>query len=241
MRIHRSRGHYWSCTEFANWIRRTFGGLEKPRAATMGEWQQYHTDAKAKNAFVDWLCGRGLNGLQDILCFPFDVFNTMRIYIVNRFVDRTHLLPTRLTPGEYYDVDTKLFHAMFEALVDFIEIEKAWMEVVFNDEMWRERKYPWWHRYRLLRWTRQRRCPEAGLAYLAWEMSLTGPDQKQADAAAEQLALYNWWKFLRPTRGDPYDIEGMTFEQRMKVEAQYDQEDEEMLIRLIKIRRSLWT
>ena len=93
----------------------------------------------------------------------------------------------------------------------------------------------------------------------------------QAIAAKELLELYNWWKFDRPSRPDPMDESGWTaycemrrekgidfldFEDKtpeeaalskaaldksQEIENQYDQEDEEMLIRLIKIRRSLWT
>lgn len=93
----------------------------------------------------------------------------------------------------------------------------------------------------------------------------------QAIAAKELLELYNWWKFDRPSRPDPMDESGWTdycemrraaghdfldFEDKtpeeasqsraalvrsQEIEDQHDKEDEEMLIRLIKIRRSLWT
>lgn len=93
----------------------------------------------------------------------------------------------------------------------------------------------------------------------------------QAIAAKEILELYLWWKFDRPKRPDPHDAggwtaicanrrlefgdsldwEGETAEQRAearraldltnKIEEQYEAEDEAMMIRLIKIRRALWT
>jgi hypothetical protein len=93
----------------------------------------------------------------------------------------------------------------------------------------------------------------------------------QAIAAKELLELYNWWKFDRPSRPDPMEESGWTaycemrrkngtdfldfndktpeeaalskaaLDRSQELENQYDQEDEEMLIRLIKIRRSLWT
>jgi hypothetical protein len=91
----------------------------------------------------------------------------------------------------------------------------------------------------------------------------------QAIAAKEIYDLYNWWKYVRPARPDPHDAGGWTEvcarrreqfgnvldcwgdetpEQREEVrraldliEEQYDKEDEDMMIRLIKIRRSLWT
>jgi len=92
----------------------------------------------------------------------------------------------------------------------------------------------------------------------------------QAVSAQEILDLYTWWTVTRPARPDPYDASGWTAvcerAREMnggkfawntpkelkkendrarklldKIEAEYEAEDEEMMIRLIKIRRSLWT
>lgn len=91
----------------------------------------------------------------------------------------------------------------------------------------------------------------------------------QAESALEILDLYVWWKFIRPLRQDPMDESGYTaYFERNRLEdggvwemiekddkdewkkysdkcheleeAQY-KEDEDMMIRLIKVRRSLWT
>lgn len=92
---------------------------------------------------------------------------------------------------------------------------------------------------------------------------------RQAASAQEQKDLYIWWTQTRPNRGDPWVISGAaaayeqqldtddflgekdTSEQRRakrlarerldELERQYDQEDEDMMIRLIKIRKHLWT
>lgn len=93
----------------------------------------------------------------------------------------------------------------------------------------------------------------------------------QARSAREILELYTWWKEVYPNRPDPMDASGWTDycekqrelsednifwdeetdndrEKTQKllntcsdIEERYHKEDEEMLIRLIKIRRSLWT
>lgn len=92
----------------------------------------------------------------------------------------------------------------------------------------------------------------------------------QATNAQELLDLYHWWKVIRPARPDPYDASGWTAlcesnrkEQKTlfweentegerevsskildllhEIEEQYDQEDEDMMIRVIKIRRGMWT
>jgi hypothetical protein len=93
----------------------------------------------------------------------------------------------------------------------------------------------------------------------------------QAKNAKEIFELYNWWTVVRPARPDAYDASGWSAicerrrekygssldwdsdseEERAevrksldlsnKLEEEYEQEDEDMLIRLVKIRRSLWT
>jgi len=91
----------------------------------------------------------------------------------------------------------------------------------------------------------------------------------QAEAAKEIEILYKWWKYERPARPDPYDVSGWhdicerrrkrspdeifpedetkqekneskkALDKLHKLERQYEKQDEEMMIRLIKIRESL--
>ena len=93
----------------------------------------------------------------------------------------------------------------------------------------------------------------------------------QAIAAREQYELYNWWMNIRPNRPDPYvssgwselldarrcrgirtfsdhlltieekNYESMTHQKLKELEEQYEQEDNDMLTKLISIRRTLWT
>jgi hypothetical protein len=54
---------------------------------------------------------------------------------------------------------------------------------------------------------------------------------RHGEMATECLALYWWWTEIRPRRGEEYfDMEDV-----------YDAKDDEMLARLVKIRRWLWT
>lgn len=98
-----------------------------------------------------------------------------------------------------------------------------------------------------------------------------GKPTPQAEKAQEILALYKWWTEVYPNRPDPHDASGWsaycdskrelnegrlfgskdtpelkklsnkTLKLLRKIEADYEKEDEQMLIRLIKIRNSLWT
>jgi hypothetical protein len=91
----------------------------------------------------------------------------------------------------------------------------------------------------------------------------------QAETAREVKEIYDWWKFTRPARPDAYDVSGWSdlceekradggnmfdrgdadYQERSrksleivrKIEQEYEDEDEQMLIRVIKRRRGLWT
>lgn len=92
---------------------------------------------------------------------------------------------------------------------------------------------------------------------------------QQAIAAKEIVDLYKWWTEIRPKRPDPYDISGWSdhcddkqkrgigfleddpdedkdrtreiLDKTREIEKSYEEEDNNMLIRLIGIRKSLWT
>ena len=97
-----------------------------------------------------------------------------------------------------------------------------------------------------------------------------GKPTGQAIHAQEILALYTWWTVIRPARPDPYEVSGWTaycasierkigsrwFGKRTpdqkktsskilkvmgKIEAGYDKEDQDMMIRLIKVSARMWT
>lgn len=97
-----------------------------------------------------------------------------------------------------------------------------------------------------------------------------GKPTPQAERALEILALYEWWTEVYRNRPDPHDASGWTeycdrkreqgghfmsdakdpelrkfgdeaLKKTREIEEAYETEDEAMLIRLIKIRGSLWT
>lgn len=98
-----------------------------------------------------------------------------------------------------------------------------------------------------------------------------GKPTYQATKAKEVLELYYWWKNVHPNRPDPHEAGGWTeicnrrrdrdtlfwlgedetdeeqeetskaLKLTQEIEDSYDAEDEEMLVRLIKIRRGLWS
>lgn len=274
---------YWSCSKFADWLR----GTPALRSGTSKEWSDWKKKAKEKPVRY-WLAEEGLDYLQNFICWPAHRMNDLRFYINNRWITKSHALTSNLKRGQWNDFDDRLLHSVFDELVNFVEIELAWMQVVFSDEERKKYKTPW---YRTIFRMRSWRCPEAGLAHLDWAAGLKhdedwidkndptyGQPTFQALAAQEMYTLYNWWKNERPNRPDPHDASGWSSycdeqskeaelrgddadfsmfntdtdeidKQRKRnildichdMEKDQDEEDTAMLIRLVKVRHSLWT
>lgn len=250
--------NYWNNTKFADWIR----GTPKGEAKSFGDWKKWKNEAKLKHPIRYWLSENGLNYIQNIIYWPYEKYLSIKYYIYNRWVSKTHVLSSKLKKGSFYEFETRLLECMFNSLVDFIEIEEAWMVYCQDGKKYKVSFNPF------RRW----RCPEAGIDALNWAANLgeNGPPH-QIHTAKELLILYHWWKEVRPNRPDPYDISGsnelykkrklqgkdfLDFdsdtdeEAKERLEAankatqiqnQYDLEDEEMMIRLIKIRQGMWT
>jgi hypothetical protein len=278
------RSHYWTCSKFADWIR----GTKKLVAGTAEEWDEWTTTAQMRHSFRYWLAEEGLDYLQKVVYYVPDTLYSIKYYINNRWVTRTHSLtahPRDIKPGNWCDVGNRFLPCLFNELQDFVEVELAWSHIAWGDKEARAKYEPpfwasgWW------RW-RTWRCPQAGLDHLDWEMTLTmgddwgvekdspnyGKPTQQAIKAKEIKQLYIWWTQTYRNRPDPYEASGWTAAceaQRLanggklswnnpkdpvlkkaqdkahkllqKIEADYQKEDEAMMIRLIKVRHGLWT
>jgi hypothetical protein len=277
------RSHYWTIGSFADWLR----GTPKLKVGTSTEWQDWEDRAKAAHPIRWWIAEEGLDHLQKFVYYIPDKLNDFRYYINNRFISHSHQLTAHardIRPGDWSDVGNRFLPCLFNELVDFVEVEQAWHHCMWSDDARTKFDVPWYRKgwLRLRTW----RCPEAGLEYLRWAMTLTneefleeGEKHKaeptyQAKAAKEIIELYTWWTTTYRDRPDPYDASGWTeyceasraanggslwgslsadktpelkkmgskaLKLSQKIEKAYAKEDEEMMIRLIKIRESLWT
>lgn len=249
-----------------------FFDLEKPVALGWGEWEDWHEKTKSDRPFAYFVMETIPDKWDDVYRAVTRPFNNARDWIRYRSSDRYHIINTGLRPG-YHELDERMLHGMFSLLVDFVEVESAWMHVVFDKNQKKKYCPPWWS-FRRFRFN-SFRSVEAGLAHLKWEMTLDSErlpisdrNPGQAEMAREVWELYHWWKHIRPTRPDPDDISGWSSYCRSKttrelfgdnrdpdeekasmdmimtsrdIERAYDDEDDRMLMRLIKIRKSLWT
>ena len=281
-----SRSHYWSCSKFADWLR----GTPKLKAGTSEEWDEWERKAWGYSRIRYWLAEEGLDHLSKIVFFIPDTLHSVKYYINNRWITRSHALtasPRDIRPGSWCDVGNRFLPCLFNELQDFVEVELAWWHLAWEGKEARS-KYnaPWWA-FGWWRW-RTWRCPQAGLDNLEWQRNLrwkedeVGSDSPslgqltpQAVKAQEILDLYNWWTQVYRNRPDPMDASGWSaycdacreehgdsklggllsnnkspalkkqgdkaHKLLRKIEAQYEKEDEQMMIRLIKVRHGLWT
>lgn len=235
--------------------------IKEPVALPLGEWNKWEEDQK-KNRPIMYFCQFVVwQKIEDICGNIKRKFWYDPIYEIKyRTTHKYNVLQTGLKPA-YYDLDTRILHGLFNELVNFVECEKAWMNVVWGKKSKNRRLF------------KRFRSPELGIDYLQWEIDLNGEENKsQSEIAKEILALYKWWKEIYLTRPDPLDASGwsaycdmhyanddkifndsiepteetikigdVAFHKLHEIEDNYDKENEEMLIRLIKIRKHLWT
>jgi hypothetical protein len=191
-----------------------------------------------------------------------------------RTVSKYHIVNTQLEPG-YHEVDTRMLHASFELLVDYVEIECANMVGVADKGKLAPNSIRGWKDKHLpsIMKVKEFRSRELGIQHLQWETTLNAAElneyersPQQAAKAVQILILYTWWKDVYPNREEvPHpDRESVHFleflskkwkkknpEASAKIEAwsrsvyeqelDWDKEEEEMLIALMKIRKGLWT
>jgi len=219
--------------KFKNWFE-----MYPPVAAEMGEWDRIDKENKIKYP-IRYFLNEVLipNTWWPVSRFTSDVMSKIRY----GWYEKLYLIDTNLS-HDYHEVDERLLHGMFSLLVDFVEIEKAWMEVIFNNGY----KRPWWILNRF-------RSRILGMRYLDWEITLMDTsDKPQAESAQIIKDLYIWWVDVRPNRLDPYDLmvkwddmsedeKSHTSKQITVIEQKYYDEDTEMLNKLVGIRNSLWT
>jgi len=238
----KNRLNYWTCSKFADFVR----GEKKPYALEWAAWDEWKEEQKKKRPIRFWLSDTFLGYLQDIVYYPYDIYNEIRHYVRRRWIDKTHYLKTGLKPGHYHELDKRILHGLFNELVEFVEADLAYMSKYTKDK-----KYNF----------KNGRCIEAAYDYFDWATNLKydedwmvnpeddryGELTDQAKAVIKIKKLYEWWKDERPdrvnsfymftkeTHGDKYF---KLIDDREKL---YEQEDTNKLIELIKIRGSLWT
>lgn len=261
----------YSSSKIVGWLRKRVFKFERPYALPWGQWDVWCDETKKAHPIGYWVTEKLPTLLEKIPETLIDPTYEMTYRLRNRFVFKRHYIQTGLKAGEFYEFDTKVLNGLFTELVNYVEVEKAWMHS--REDKVKKYKMPWYYRHWLTRW-KEWRCAEAGIDHLKWEVSLKGEGgMHQSSSAIETVFLYSWWKEIYLKRKDTHDEVGLTdlmgrFETKYgdrwiwrngaldpedkalydklraaqsELEKQQDDEETEMLIRLIKIRKYLWT
>ena len=107
-----------------------------------------------------------------------------------------------LKRGEWYDVDTKMFEAMFTLLCEYVENECAHMMLMDTKKysLLTRLKHRW-----LPRNLRKPFSRKLGLEYLDWMMNVEDCHQYQVDMCQMTKNLYLWYNDEYPLLQDPYE------------------------------------
>lgn len=161
-----------------------------------------------------------------------DIFRSIKWWFLYRTFNKFHIIDTGLKPG-YYDKDQLMLNAMFSLLVDYVEYELAWMSYACSSEDTKVKP-------------NKSNGRELGLKYLCEE-----PDQSThsirivSDEDREIRDLYIWWKDVRPHR-DSVVRAINSKKSRRRLQSHYKDElfyneDTRMMVRLARVRGSMWT
>ena len=233
---------HWCCTKFADRIR----GTQKPKFATAKEWKEWREEAQKKYPFRYWLAEEFLPSAQRTFYWPYNKYQDILHYLYNRYITKSHALTSKLKKGKYNEFDERILHCLFDELVNFVEVEAAHMECLQNNK-----KIKWFYR-----------SSEDGIAYLKQQAEDEPP---YCEGSKEILELYYWWTQTYANRKDPAEISGLNdyceknknffdnlfenlneenkkiLDETYRIEQEQAEEEDEMLIRLIKARKYLWT
>lgn len=229
-------------------------GVSPNVARTAGGWDNFRKFHKKNNPIRYFLNEK----LEETFIWPWSMpLRRAKEWVEYRTTRRYHIVETGMKPG-YADLSEKLLHVNFNMLKDFIEKEKGhmwsyhedstdhdeqpgvshllWEMTLDLDESWGGNKaqaenareqyelYNWWTNDRPYR-TEPMDTPEHN-AY--WKM---------------RDEIYKGECFFCRDKDTPElkELQKKAYDLSDKLENLYSKEDEEMLIRLIKIRSSLWT
>lgn len=197
--------------------------LNKPAAATFDEWNDWHQTAKKKYPII-YFVTETLPKTIRITWGRLVWWPLQRYYwaIIHRFhpKHRYHVVNSGLEPG-YHDPDTLILYSCMNMLKHFVEVgapHVEWSATEYHQHGWEEMQaiYKWWNNYL----TREDTFPET---------------PKIEGLTGESFIL-----------GHKYDHLPEMIAFREAVSKHYEeceqliQQEEEMLIRLMKIRRLLW-
>ncbi len=160
-----------------------------------------------------------------------NIIKSVVSFVKERFLPShmKHVVFTKLEPG-WHDVDKRMLHGCFELLNEFIEKDSGFKYIDWNsseetEQVYKEMMslYEWWNvtrkfrdRYDPTNWVKE---PTMGF--------------ERIDTKSSKVI----WEGLSDSEMKEWD---RAIKKSMELHAKWNQEDEDNLVRLIKIRPYLW-
>jgi hypothetical protein len=159
-------------------------------------------------------------------------FRNAKNYLRHRFINKFYLINTKLNPGSYYDIDTRMLYGMMNLLVEYIELENpmetiSWTEdsCHFNARYTILNIYIWWKNY-------ENRVKEIEDCLTAWS------DKNEEERGNGPDGPGGWFANInKPQSKKALKL----FDKLHELERKLAEEETEMLILLARIRPYLWT
>lgn len=237
----RSRYSHWSSSKLATFLK-SASGVDSPKALTFEGWDEYYDAYKAKAPITFFFVENVLPSLQNLVSLPGDIIHTFSVYYSNAIKNKVHYLKTGLEVGKWHDTDIRILCANMNALVDFVEIEWAWLYVICHeDEL--DLRADFYH---------YNRSPKAAEKYIQEELNKEydpknyGYFDPETDRGMEyDKECRKYFERDRQIVKDINDIYTWWKKYFKEVIQEYGESDEiaeeNYLIKLIKVRKCLWT
>ncbi len=173
--------------------------LAKPTSASGDLWDRYHQYMATNYPVRFWL----QDELPTIFRRQMHKLNNAKWKVLHRTTHRYNVVKLPSLKPNYYEIDTRMLHACFDLLVEYVEIGLASRNFEWYEDRIPKNLPKFLKRF----WKRRSLCAEAGLSHLDWEINdpdvrLTSPQQSETAEAVKRL--YLWWKVERPERIKPF-------------------------------------
>lgn len=182
--------------------------------------------------------------IENVIEGPERYYKEMMYWIKYRTTQRYNIIDTGLKPG-YYDVDHIMNAALWKLVVDFVEVEAAWMSCTFDDE--RRKKY------KSKRWLGEFRSRELGEEYFNWHINEADNNADIKKAKKAIFDAYLWYKDVLPKLEAELetmwvDHKGLKHDEVMKnvrkasaFENKISKQNTKHLVNIVTYKDILWT
>lgn len=232
-------------------IREMIRGTKYPFYAEVGEWEDIYAKAKADHPIRYWVAEDLWDTAEHVVTYPFQKYRDIETYVRNRFGTKTHVLRTNLKKGQWCEYSERLLYGMMDSFC--IWLEEEWYKHR-NLELSKEPTTE-----NILRLFKDR----------IKDYELDGDDGSVGGSihnCEEMRDIYLWWKefknlpdiFDESGMSDFYDrkesngsffshMEGEQREEwrklhkiKQRLEKEREEETQDYMIRLVRLRQDLW-